>query len=53
MDVTLFTRQKFKEEGDAHAGDCIVQRGINHTWVNRSGKPYLLAAALTNVEPAP
>ena len=29
------------EEGEVelHAGDCIVQRGTNHAWVNRSGKP--------------
>jgi hypothetical protein len=20
-------------------GDCIVQRGTNHAWANRSGKP--------------
>ena len=35
------------EEGEVelHAGDCIVQRGTNHAWVNRSGKPCLLAAS--------
>jgi mannose-6-phosphate isomerase-like protein (cupin superfamily) len=43
------------EEGEVelHAGDCIVQRGTNHAWVNRSGKPCLLAAVLIDAKPAP
>ena len=43
------------EEGEVelHAGDCIVQRGTNHAWVNRSGKPCLLAAVLIDGKPAP
>lgn len=43
------------EEGEVelHAGDCIVQRGTNHAWVNRSGKPCLIAAVLIDAKPAP
>jgi mannose-6-phosphate isomerase-like protein (cupin superfamily) len=43
------------EEGEVplKAGDCIVQRGTNHAWVNRSGKPCLLAAVLVDAKPAP
>jgi len=43
------------EEGSVHlkAGDCIVQRGTNHAWVNRSGKPCLLAAVLIDAKPTP
>jgi mannose-6-phosphate isomerase-like protein (cupin superfamily) len=43
------------EEGEVelHAGDCIVQRGTNHAWVNRSGKPCLLAAVLIDAKAAP
>ena len=43
------------EEGEVelHAGDCIVQRGTNHAWVNRSGKPCLLAAVLIDAKSAP
>jgi naringenin degradation protein FdeH len=43
------------EEGEVelHAGDCIVQRGTNHAWVNRSGEPCLLAAVLIDAKPAP
>jgi mannose-6-phosphate isomerase-like protein (cupin superfamily) len=40
-------------EVELHAGDCIVQRGTNHAWVNRSGKPCLLAAVLIDAKPAP
>ncbi len=35
------------------AGDCIVQRGTNHAWVNKSGKPCVLAAVLVDAVPAP
>ena len=43
------------EEGEVllRQGDCIVQRGTNHAWVNRSGKPCLLAAVLIDAEAAP
>ena len=43
------------EEGEVllKAGDCIVQRGTNHAWVNRSGHPCLLAAILIDAKPAP
>jgi len=34
-------------------GDCIVQRGTNHAWVNKSGKPCILAAVLVDSVPAP
>ena len=35
------------------AGDVMVQRGTNHAWVNRSGKPCLLAAVLIDAKAAP
>ena len=43
------------EEGEVllRAGDCIVQRGTNHAWVNRTGRPCLLAAVLIDAQPAP
>jgi mannose-6-phosphate isomerase-like protein (cupin superfamily) len=34
-------------------GDCIVQRGTNHAWVNKSGKPCVLAAVLIDAQVAP
>ena len=43
------------EEGEVllRQGDCIVQRGTNHAWVNRGDKPCLLAAILIPAKPAP
>ena len=42
------------EDGETllRAGDCIVQRGTKHAWVNRSGKPCVLAAVLVDARPA-
>lgn len=34
-------------------GDCIVQRGTNHAWVNKSDKPCLIAAILVDATAAP
>jgi len=34
-------------------GDCIVQRGTNHAWINSSDTPCLLAAILIDAKPAP
>lgn len=36
------------DEGEAlmKAGDCLVQRGTNHAWSNRSDKPCLVAFVL-------
>ena len=33
-------------------GDCIVQRGTKHAWVNRSGKPCIIAAVLVDAKRA-
>lgn len=43
------------EQGEVllRPGDCIVQRGTNHAWVNKSDKPCLLAAILIDAKPAP
>ena len=43
------------EEGEVllRPGDCIVQRGTNHAWVNKGDKPCLLAAILIDAKPAP
>ena len=34
-----------------NAGDVMVQRGTNHSWVNRSDKPARLAFVLVDGEP--
>lgn len=34
-------------------GDCIIQRGTNHAWVNKSEKPCLIAAVLIDAKKAP
>jgi len=34
-------------------GDCIVQRGTNHAWINRSSAPCLIAAILIDAKHAP
>ncbi len=43
------------EDGETllRQGDCIVQRGTNHAWINRSDKPCLIAAVLVDAVPAP
>lgn len=43
------------EEGEVtvRQGDCIVQRGTNHAWINRTSKPCLLAVILIDAVPAP
>ena len=33
------------------AGDCLVQRGTNHAWANRSDTPCLVAFILVNARP--
>jgi len=33
------------------AGDCLVQRGTNHAWSNRSDKPCLVAFILLDATP--
>jgi hypothetical protein len=33
------------------AGDCLVQRGTNHAWSNRSGQPCLVAFILLGAAP--
>ena len=42
------------EDGEVllRQGDCIVQRGTKHAWVNRSGAPCILAAVLVDAHPA-
>jgi mannose-6-phosphate isomerase-like protein (cupin superfamily) len=35
------------------AGDCLVQRGTNHAWSNRTDEPCLIAFALIAAKPAP
>ena len=43
------------EEGETllKQGDCIVQRGTNHAWINKTDKPCLIAAILIDAIPAP
>jgi len=36
-----------------HAGDCLVQRGTNHAWSNRSDDPCVIAFVLIAAKPAP
>jgi len=42
------------DEGETlmKAGDCLVQRGTNHAWANRSSTPCLVAFILVNAKPA-
>ena len=35
------------------AGDCLVQRGTNHAWSNRTDEPCVIAFALIAAKPAP
>jgi mannose-6-phosphate isomerase-like protein (cupin superfamily) len=35
------------------AGDCLVQRGTNHAWSNRTDEPCVIAFALIAARPAP
>ena len=37
-----------KEEVHLKAGDTVVQRGTNHAWSNRSGKPCTIAFVLVD-----
>ncbi|HEY5608375.1 MAG TPA: cupin domain-containing protein [Alphaproteobacteria bacterium] len=40
------------DEGEVHvkAGEVIIQRGTNHAWVNRSGKPCRIAIVLIDAK---
>jgi uncharacterized cupin superfamily protein len=35
-----------KQETVLRAGDVLIQRGTNHAWANRSGKPARIAFVL-------
>jgi len=35
------------------AGDCLVQRGTNHAWSNRSDEPCVIAFVLIAAKPVP
>ena len=41
------------DEGEAlmKAGDCLIQRGTNHAWSNRSQQPCLVAFVLVSANP--
>jgi uncharacterized cupin superfamily protein len=41
------------DEGETlmKAGDCLVQRGTNHAWANRSDAPCLVAFILVSATP--
>jgi hypothetical protein len=41
------------DEGETllKAGDCLVQRGTNHAWSNRSNQPCLVAFILISAQP--
>ena len=47
-ELTLIT-----DEGETlmRAGDCLVQRGTNHAWSNRSNAPCLVAFVLVSANP--
>ena len=42
------------DEGETlmKAGDCLIQRGTNHAWSNRTDKPCLVAFILIDANPA-
>lgn len=35
------------------AGDCLVQRGTNHAWSNRTEEPCVIAFVLVSADPLP
>jgi len=43
------------DEGEVllRAGDCLVQRGTNHAWSNRSEEPCVIAFVLIDAKPLP
>ncbi len=43
------------DEGEVllRAGDCLVQRGTNHAWSNRSEQPCVIAFVLVAARPLP
>ena len=43
------------DEGEVllRAGDCLVQRGTNHAWSNRTEQPCAIAFVLIAAKPAP
>ncbi len=43
------------DEGEVllRAGDCLVQRGTNHAWSNRSEEPCVIAFVLVAAKPLP
>jgi len=41
-----------EEEVCLRAGDCVVQRGTIHNWVNRGTEPCVIAFVLVAAEPA-
>ena len=38
------------EETILRAGDILIQRGTNHAWANRSGKPARMAFVLIDAQ---
>jgi len=42
-----------KSEVLLRAGDCLVQRGTNHAWSNRSEEPCIIAFVLIDAKPLP
>ena len=38
------------EERLLTAGDCVVQNGTRHAWINRSGKPVTMAFILLGAD---
>jgi len=41
------------ESVDLVRGDVVVQRGTNHAWRNRSGKPVVVSSVLVSTRPLP
>jgi mannose-6-phosphate isomerase-like protein (cupin superfamily) len=41
------------EEVELVPGDCVVQRGTNHAWRNRSGRPVVVSSVLISTKPVP
>ncbi len=39
-----------KGETKLRAGDVLIQRGTNHAWSNRSGKPAVMAFVLVGAK---
>lgn len=51
LDGELVLELDSGEEVTLRRGDCVVQRGTNHAWRNRSGRPVVVSSVLVSTRP--